>query len=500
MQIYNGREPYIFISYAHKDSATVLPIVEGLAAHGFRVWYDAGIEVGSEWPEYIAEHLCDSGCVIAFITEAALGSQNCRREINFAIDRRKQMLAVYLEEVELSVGMQMQLGTLQALFRDGYKDTAAFLEALCAAQLLAPCRNEAEQAPADFVPVYVFASDGAAEASYQEGLTQYNEYKRGSQLQTAAQSFRTAAEAGHVRAQYMLAMCYKHEYGGHWDTQPQTVDRATGKKLPKPVEVRRLVPNYASMLVWAQRAAEGGDADAQHLLAECYVYGHGVPKDSMKAAQWYLAAAQNGNVRAQGCIADRLLEGDGIVADAQAAVEWYHLAAENGLAYAQRRLAQCLEEGVGCARDYVQARDWYVRAAEENAGSGYRGADACLGAARCCAMLGDEAAAMLWCRTATERGEKSAFFALGALYYEQRRYDKAVACLNEAHKAYHPAAARLLAECFAYGHGVERDPLRARDLYKEAAGLGDAQASDWVAAHGSFFAWRKWLRELEDRA
>ena len=55
--MYNGNEPYIFISYAHKNSDVVLPIIEALADNGFRVWYDAGIEAGTEWPEYVAEKL-----------------------------------------------------------------------------------------------------------------------------------------------------------------------------------------------------------------------------------------------------------------------------------------------------------------------------------------------------------------------------------------------------------------------------------------------------------
>ena len=90
---YNGNQPYIFISYAHKDSDKVLPIVESLTASGFRVWYDSGIEAGTEWPEYIANKLSESACVIAFISKAALESQNCRREINYAISENKEMLS-----------------------------------------------------------------------------------------------------------------------------------------------------------------------------------------------------------------------------------------------------------------------------------------------------------------------------------------------------------------------------------------------------------------------
>lgn len=45
---YEGSEPYIFVSYSHKDSATVLPVISELQAEGFRVWYDASIEAGTE--------------------------------------------------------------------------------------------------------------------------------------------------------------------------------------------------------------------------------------------------------------------------------------------------------------------------------------------------------------------------------------------------------------------------------------------------------------------
>ena len=45
MIAYEGNENYIFVSYAHKDSDRVIPIIEELDAAGFRIWYDSGIEV-----------------------------------------------------------------------------------------------------------------------------------------------------------------------------------------------------------------------------------------------------------------------------------------------------------------------------------------------------------------------------------------------------------------------------------------------------------------------
>ena len=72
MDIYNGNEPYIFISYAHRDNDRVLPLIEALQQRGYRVWYDAGIAAGTEWPEYIADRLDGSACVVAFIASSVL--------------------------------------------------------------------------------------------------------------------------------------------------------------------------------------------------------------------------------------------------------------------------------------------------------------------------------------------------------------------------------------------------------------------------------------------
>lgn len=87
---YSGSDPYVFISYAHKNSDTVLPLIHALQEQDVRIWFDEGIEAGTEWPEYIAERLENSYCVIAFLSEAFTESQNCRREINFTIDLKRR--------------------------------------------------------------------------------------------------------------------------------------------------------------------------------------------------------------------------------------------------------------------------------------------------------------------------------------------------------------------------------------------------------------------------
>ena len=147
MTPYEGSKPYIFISYSHKDTDAVLSVINTLERNGFRVWFDAGVEAGSEWPEYIASHLRRSSCVLAFISPNFVASVNCRRELTFAQNLNIPMLNVYLSEVELSDGLQMQLGLNQCLFRNKFSTQDDFEEAVCRAEMLKSCRkaeNETE--------------------------------------------------------------------------------------------------------------------------------------------------------------------------------------------------------------------------------------------------------------------------------------------------------------------------------------------------------------------
>lgn len=141
--MYNN-DNYVFISYAHKDSEKVIPIINSLKERGFNVWYDSGIEAGTEWPEYIAEKLMGSEVVIAFISENSVNSPNCRREINFAIEINKELLVIYLEDLKLTPGMRMQLNSLQAMFRSRSKNTEDFIDALSRSAILQSCLTAPE--------------------------------------------------------------------------------------------------------------------------------------------------------------------------------------------------------------------------------------------------------------------------------------------------------------------------------------------------------------------
>ncbi len=132
---------YIFVSYAHRNKELVLPVISRLQQAGYAVWYDNGIDPGTEWDEFIAGKVYNAGYFIAMISEAYLASSNCKDELNFARDADKKRVLVYLESVKLPLGMQMRLGRLQAIHKYAYTDEEEFYRKLFCSEGMDVCRK-----------------------------------------------------------------------------------------------------------------------------------------------------------------------------------------------------------------------------------------------------------------------------------------------------------------------------------------------------------------------
>ena len=114
---YSGTKPFIFVSYAHKDAATVFPELQALHDAGYRIWFDEGIDPGNEWPEEIANALNRAAKFLVFLSPAAVVSRNVRNEIHLALQLGKDFLAVYLSDTKLPPGLQLSISSIQAVLR-----------------------------------------------------------------------------------------------------------------------------------------------------------------------------------------------------------------------------------------------------------------------------------------------------------------------------------------------------------------------------------------------
>lgn len=148
LSAYTGNEPYIFVSYAHKDSETVLPIIQAMQQAGYRIWFDAGIEAGTEWSNNIAAHLQNCSAVLFFASEHSVVSENCLDELAYAKSHQKPALLVFTNEsVTLPVGAEMQSARYQRMYLNRQSSLAEFVKNLSGAAMLNDCCNAAAATP-----------------------------------------------------------------------------------------------------------------------------------------------------------------------------------------------------------------------------------------------------------------------------------------------------------------------------------------------------------------
>ena len=448
LRAYEGKEPYIFISYAHKDSEAVLPIIRRLQDENHRVWYDAGIEAGTEWPEYIAEHIKDCACFVCFITQSALDSHNCRREINYAIKLKKNMLTAYLEDVELSDGMEMQLDILQAIFRSRHDSDSSFLDELLRSVLLKECRFLPEEA---------------------ENEAEKAEEKKGP-LPSGFEKLLNEAENGKVRSQLAVAKCYAdgdivpQDPAGakYWYTKAAEQGNVEAQLI---LSQRKYCSSYEECEKWLTMAESTGSAEAQYLLGKLLTSKF----DYSRAVQLFYKAAGQGHAKAQLECGNCCYFGHGVPRNPEKAIEWYIEAYGNG----------------GVREEYVEIMDAFIHA--------YRYNDA-----RSQYYLGlyfldgrihypSVERGIYWLEKAAGQEYREAYNWLG-IYYENSRYlgeDDDISFKDEALAFdYYSKGARLsepfatynLGRCYEFGIGVKKDPSAAQQLYSSALGNDVLQA------------------------
>jgi TolB-like protein/tetratricopeptide (TPR) repeat protein len=112
---YDGDDAFVFVCYAHTDWDLVQPELVRLHSAGVNLWYDEGIRPGAEWSDEIADRIERCMTFLYFVTPRSVAAAYCRREVSFALERPRRMLAVHLERTDLPAGLRLLLNNLQAI-------------------------------------------------------------------------------------------------------------------------------------------------------------------------------------------------------------------------------------------------------------------------------------------------------------------------------------------------------------------------------------------------
>lgn len=115
---------------------------------------------------------------------------------------------------------------------------------------------------------------------------------------------------------------------------------------------------------WMHHCAMLGSANAQTILGQWLLDGHGQEADPQQAFSWFLKAATQGHAMGIN-MAGRCFENAwGTEADAFVAANWYRQAAHKGLDAGMYNYANMLASGKGVTQNHAHALEWYRRAAD----------------------------------------------------------------------------------------------------------------------------------------
>ena len=339
-------------------------------------------------------------------------------------------------------------------------------------------------------------------------------------LEITFHGFKTAAEAGDVRAAYRVGICLLEGRGCVQDLQAALawlLRAADQRDLDAQVMVASCYlrgvggpVNVSGAVQWLEIAARHGSAEAQFSLGDLHARGAGVKADKAAAAALWQDAAAQGYARAQLNLALAYVRGDGVPVDMPLALSWLTRAADSGYAKAEYNLGQLYLKGAPewrnaeAARDYLRraanrgfaqaqlaygrvlqnadapdALDWLRKAAAQELG---QAAFALAGIFKSggCGEVSNPAVADVWLRRAAELKYVPAQFELGRQGLSQTddplRLAESVRLIARAARKGHPPACYTLSACYARGLALEVDNARAWAWLTLAAQRGDARA------------------------
>ncbi|HEX5316935.1 MAG TPA: TIR domain-containing protein, partial [Candidatus Kapabacteria bacterium] len=106
--------PDIFISYSRKDSEHAELLAEMLASAGLSCWIDQqGIDLATSWSKEIVQAIDGCKAFVVLLSPSSNGSTNVHKEVSLASEKKKKILPVDLEPIQLSEDLQYHLAGIQ---------------------------------------------------------------------------------------------------------------------------------------------------------------------------------------------------------------------------------------------------------------------------------------------------------------------------------------------------------------------------------------------------
>ena len=146
---YDGNLDYIFVSYNHKDSEVVYDIITNFHNKGYRIWHDKGIPTGVNFVAELAARVKKCKAFFCFLSRKYIESDYCMRELDFALNNKRNIIPIMLEDFELPDELVFQMNKINRINFFMYKSVEDFSDQLCetAGRFLRSCLGPGQDPP-----------------------------------------------------------------------------------------------------------------------------------------------------------------------------------------------------------------------------------------------------------------------------------------------------------------------------------------------------------------
>lgn len=396
----------VFISYSSKDAGQAEEIVARLEAQGISCSFaPRDMQVGMDFAASIFDAIRNAAFFIPLISEAYQNSRSCFKELEVAVDERKNIIPLALSEIKLSSSMDFFLSNVQ--IQNYFRTPGAVLEnvAILIKRSLpeAPHPTAAPQ-PEKTVMHQVFVSHSTIDDKIADQIVAQLE-KAGVICWIAPRDTRShttfpaqitqavrecpvflllvsnhSMESSHVEREISLAID-KKVCPGHKYIIPLMLSNCALTDefcyylanlhyydyYKNPGEIMSKITEQILQFVSQEEASadEYLQIGREHYRKSQYI----------DAINWYKKAARLGNTDAQTNLGFCYHTGKGCRRNIPEAMKWYQMAADKGNAYAQANLGLCYAYESDVSRDWVKAVELFQKAAEQ----GHAGAQRHLG-------------------------------------------------------------------------------------------------------------------------
>ena len=179
-----------------------------------------------------------------------------------------------------------------------------------------------------------------------------------------------AADLGLMKAQTTLGMLYMSGFEGHeqnYAISEKYLTMAAERDFPKAqVALSYLyigMEEYGKALMWSRKAAEL-ENEAYAVLGQIYLEGLGVDKNEKEGLKYYEKAANGGDADAQNIVGNLYSSKNFGWYNLDNAFKYYQMAAAQNHLYGMFNYGLCYVTGDGCNIDILQANEWIGKAAE----------------------------------------------------------------------------------------------------------------------------------------